>query len=266
MKKILLYFIIYVGIQLIISLVTGVVWSELFCSSGMSAEQMIVASSLSNAIAAVVFICAKWTPVSLRFFNKKALPVVYWCILLSLGMIIPSSALESLIPESMTQDVLKDVFKLILGSPWGYIAIGLFAPLVEEIVFRGAIQTAAMKHFKAPEPTAGAYISKRVIMVMVFTALLFAVVHGNPAQMPHAFLVGLLLSWLRYRSGSIVPGIIVHWINNSVSYILYAVYPRSYDMQVIEFFGNSELRLALACLLSLCLFAPALWQLHKALK
>ena len=84
--------------------------------------------------------------------------------------------------------------------------------------------------------------------------------------MPHAFIVGLLMGWLCHRSGSIVPGIIVHWVNNSIAFALQMLYPQSYDMEIIEFFGDSPLRLGMAALLSLLLFFPALLQLHRTFR
>lgn len=39
--------------------------------------------------------------------------------------------------------------------------------------------------------------------------------HGNPAQIPFAFLIGLLFGWLYYRTDSVIPGIVGHVINNT---------------------------------------------------
>lgn len=37
--------------------------------------------------------------------------------------------------------------------------------------------------------------------------------------MPTAFLFGLILGWLTYRTGSLLPGIVMHVFNNSVVFI-----------------------------------------------
>lgn len=167
-------------------------------------------------------------------------------------------SLEELIPEAWRTDIAADAFKMIMSNGWGYLAIGILAPIGEEVIFRGAIQREAVAYFRSR--------GMSVWVGMVFTAALFAAVHGNPAQMPHAFIVGLLMGWLCYRSGSIIPGVIVHWVNNSISFALQTLYPQSYDMKIIEFFGDSYLRLSMAVLLSLLLFFPALLQLHRVLK
>lgn len=38
--------------------------------------------------------------------------------------------------------------------------------------------------------------------------------------MPYAFCLGLLLGWLYYRTKSIVPGIVLHLVNNGISVVL----------------------------------------------
>ena len=68
---------------------------------------------------------------------------------------------------------------MVMRNPWGYLAVGLLAPLVEEIVFRGAILKSLLSAFRSHWAA------------IVVSSLLFAFVHGNPAQMPHAFLVGI---------------------------------------------------------------------------
>ena len=54
---------------------------------------------------------------------------------------------------------------------------------------------------------------------VLLSAVLFSVIHMNPGQMPTAFLIGLLLGWLTYRTGSLLPGIVMHVFNNSVVFI-----------------------------------------------
>jgi len=108
---------------------------------------------------------------------------------------------------------------------------------------------------------------QRVRYDIVISALLFALVHVNPAQMPHAFLCGLLLGWMYYRTDSVVPGVIFHWVNNTIAYILYNVLPDP-NAPLIEIFKGGENTVHLALLFSLCILVPAILQLnlrmHKA--
>ena len=81
---------------------------------------------------------------------------------------------------------------------------------------------------------------------------------------PSAFLAGLLLGWLYYRTDSVVPGIVLHWVNNSIAYVVYNLYPDP-DMQLIDLFGTQR-HVAAAVVFSLFILLPALYQLHLRMK
>lgn len=87
------------------------------------------------------------------------------------------------------------------------LAGAVVAPLVEEIYFRGYV-------FRA-------YLDQKGLgQAFLFSSGLFALVHLDlPALLP-IFSVGLLLSFLYYRTGSIVPGIVAHAVNNAAALTL----------------------------------------------
>jgi len=76
-------------------------------------------------------------------------------------------------------------------------------PLFEELLFRGALLGWLAKHW----PQSGAIAA---------SAGLFALMHGFPIVMPYAFLFGLVAGWLRVRSGSTLPGLFAHALNNAL--------------------------------------------------
>lgn len=260
MKKVLVYFIAFVIIQLLASLPGELIDGT--ANHQMTATGIILGSSLSSLVAIVVFALAKWCPFNISYLKSSPWTTLYWTFLIAIGILIPSQFVEELVPEALRQDVAADVFKTVLSSPLAFIPLVILAPIAEEVVFRGAILRAA-EHSRVGrlwQPTNGVNWGS-----VVFTSLLFAAIHGNPAQMPHAFLAGLLLGWLTYRTGSILPGIFLHIINNGAALLVYQLYPQSYDMQLIDFFGSSWLRLGGAILLSLLIFIPSLYQLNKHL-
>ena len=150
-------------------------------------------------------------------------------------------------------NIMEQQFDMILKDRWGYFVIGLLAPVCEELVFRGAILRSLLQW--KPE--------KHWVPIAI-SAFLFALVHGNPAQMPHAFVVGLLLGWLYYRTGSVVPGVAYHWMNNSIAYVCYNLYPNP-DMKLIDLFGTQR-TVAAAVLFSLFILLPALYQLNLRMR
>ena len=104
-------------------------------------------------------------------------------------------------------------------------------------------------------------------MGICISAALFALIHMNPAQMPHAFMIGLLLGWMYYRTDSIIPGVVYHWVNNSVAFaaghILGSVYSNVENLKLHDLFGSNAW---LAVVFSLLILLPALYQLNLRLK
>ena len=85
------------------------------------------------------------------------------------------------------------------------LATVVLAPgLCEELFFRGLVFT-------------GLYIHRGPRTAVLGTAVLFALVHLRPWQLPALFLFGFFLAALVYWTHSIYPAILAHIINNLVS-------------------------------------------------
>jgi membrane protease YdiL (CAAX protease family) len=147
---------------------------------------------------------------------------------------------------------VEEEFDMILRDRYGYFVIGLLAPLAEELVFRGAIMRSLLKW------------NSRPWVAILISAVLFSAAHMNPAQIPHTLLIGLLLGWMYYRTDSIVPGVVFHWVNNTVAYVLYNLYPNP-DMTTTDLFG-SERPVLMAVGFSLCILIPSLLQLNMRMQ
>lgn len=84
-----------------------------------------------------------------------------------------------------------------------FIAIAVVPPIIEEFLFRGAILGSLRKHGDA--------------LAIVVSAVMFGFAHSNFIQTPVTFLVGLVLAYLTVKTNSLIPAIIVHFVNNSSS-------------------------------------------------
>ena len=153
---------------------------------------------------------------------------------------------------TMSEDV-KHLFESIMGSSWGYLALGILAPVAEELVFRGAILRSLMAYFNYRLPW----------IPIVVSALLFGAVHGNVAQFANAFVMGLLLGWLYCRTHSIVLGVALHWVNNTVAYTMYKLMPEMNDGQLIDLFHGDNKLMYMGLFCSLLVLLPSLFQLNK---
>ena len=142
-----------------------------------------------------------------------------------------------------------------MKEPWGDVALGILAPLAEEIVFRGAILRTLL----------GMMSKKNHWVAIMISAAIFGVVHGNMAQFVNASLMGLLLGWMFYRTKSLVPGILMHWVNNTMVYILINIAPQS-DGELIDLFHGDEKTMYYAVAFSLCIMIPSFIQMVMRLK
>ncbi len=120
----------------------------------------------------------------------------------------------------------------MIKSVTGIISIVIGAPFMEELMFRGAIEGHFLRQGKSPS------------FAIVISGLLFGLYHMNPAQIPFAFLLGCLLGWLYYRTGSLWPGILCHAVNNSLAVILSFVYTDKDNIS--DIITNSALKWGLA--------------------
>lgn len=82
-----------------------------------------------------------------------------------------------------------------------FLYSSLFAPLVEEIIYRGFVLRSLQKYGK--------------IFAIVVSATLFGIMHGNLYQMIFAFLVGLVLGYTA-STYSIRWSILLHIVNNFI--------------------------------------------------
>ena len=83
-----------------------------------------------------------------------------------------------------------------------FILSGAVAPaLFEEFAFRGVVLNALKKFGIWP--------------AIIISSLLFALMHGNFAQIPFAFCAGIGLALCYIKTNSIWPGVIAHFINNA---------------------------------------------------
>ena len=127
---------------------------------------------------------------------------VIFFLVTALGMSFLAEALS--LDDMMAMDLMKG----FLLSPIGWLLVCFFAPLSEELLFREAI----LRQFTQSGMSRA--------MAAVLSALLFAIVHFNPAQAVPAFVMGLLLAYLYYMVGDIRLSLLAHVVNNTCSAVL----------------------------------------------
>lgn len=242
----------YVVVFFLLQIVFGAILGAFKLSLGMTT---IITTVLSSGLTIFLFLKLRWTPVSPSWMQTRPWIVLTWSVLLALGTIIPSERLVEVLQMEMPEQMMK-TFEEVMKRPIGYVVIGILAPFAEEVVFRGAILRKLL----------GMMDEKRHWVAIAISALVFGLVHLNIPQGIHAFLIGLLLGWMYYRTRSILPGILFHWVNNSVAFIMFHIMPQMADGKLIDLFHGNERMVTLSVIFSFFILIPSLYQLNVWMK
>ncbi len=264
LTDVVLYLIIFIVVQIIIMYAGAGIWAGIkgegyqatlqAASTGGNAILTALVSAFSSIITLVIFLKTKWTPLTRGYLLSKPWGTLLWVALFSLGTIIPLSFLYEQLGIEMDENT-QQIITSMMKEPWGYVAVGILAPLAEEVVFRGAILRTLL----------GIMSKKNHWVAIMISAAIFGIVHANLAQFINGLLMGLLLGWMYYRTGSLVPGILLHWINNTMAYVLTNIMPQS-DGKLIDLFHGDEKTVYYAVGFSLCIMIPSFIQMIIRLK
>ena len=96
----------------------------------------------------------------------------------------------------------------------------IIVPIVEEIGFRGIFLAGLLKSRCRPW------------LAILITAIVFALFHMSLVKIISTFGFGIIIGWLYWRTGSIIPGIVIHIVNNSLC-IVFAFKDLSIDSLAI---------------------------------
>jgi membrane protease YdiL (CAAX protease family) len=153
---------------------------------------------------------------------RRDLRLALWGLLLAIVLVQAITAMVMLVaaffghvPPPVGHDLLAALIEtdsrvtalVILAA-----ALAL-APLFEEVIYRGLVQSALLEHFG---------IEARWLVILT-SALLFGAVHAGPAAwhvLPGLVVLGVLLGWLYERTGSLLAPVLVHFGFNLVNVAL----------------------------------------------
>ena len=126
----------------------------------------------------------------------RALALYAPTLLLIIGISSVISALLALFGKTNLTDVSGPIFVALLRH-------ALLPAVLEELLFRYI----PMRLLGARSPRAAVFVS----------SLLFALIHVNLFQIPYALFAGAVLACITIGTGSIVPAMLLHFVNNAIS-------------------------------------------------
>ena len=147
-------------------------------------------------------------------FNTLKHTIVWPIVLFSLGLIVLSDELDRIIqvyippPEYIVD--LNHLLKpeSLFGGFLLFLAVVILAPLSEEIIFRGFLQQILEKQWKDST------------QAVLFTALIFSLIHINPYWFFQIYVLGVFLGFLAWKTNSIIAPLILHGLNNFIALLL----------------------------------------------
>ena len=149
-----------------------------------------------------------WKDIS-RSFNADFDWRVWPCVTISIvGTAMVLFELDKALVRIMPMpDWVQDTFHSAFGRKTSFSSALLYAvivgPLVEEVLHRRIILSGLLANYNT-------------INAFVWSAVLFGLFHLIPWQIPGALIGGLLLAWWVIRTGSLLPALFGHVLNNFI--------------------------------------------------
>lgn len=233
MKKALyitgMYLLVQLGIGLIISLYTVIstlskgnasiedkAAMEIVIQPSVMLISLVIASALTFLFA--ILICQKGfkAPFEWKGSSSRKAKIIILSLLTMLPLVLFSNSLTEVLELS---DIMEDNFKMMSASSWALCVMAMIGPLAEEVCFRYGIAGSLLKQ-KGYTPW----------LAITVSALIFGIIHMNPAQMLGATVLGMYFGWLFVKTNSIWPSLLCHIFNNALAVIMLQY--MSYDFKI----------------------------------
>jgi len=186
-------------------------------------------------------------------FGNIPLHLLPWVILLTPAI---GFLMEPLIMALPYAREFQELMIKAIGDnmTFAFLAVAIAAPLLEEILFRGIILEGFLKNYDPWK-------------AIIWSAVIFGLVHLNPYQFIVAFLIGVIMGWIYWKTGSLWLCIIIHFVNNSFGFFASWLFdiPIKEAMTTQEMLGdNGHYGLYLAG--AAVVLAFSLFMLHNGMK
>ena len=161
---------------------------------------------LGALLITVVFLCKRYVKLSFGRIEKRMIwPAVGMAVLIAAAYLFVEESVGQLFFSEELQKMADD--KSMISGISGILYGCIFGPIAEEIGFRGILLGGLLKTRCRPW------------LAILISAIAFGLLHKFPFAFFGSIVSGIILGWLYWRTGSIIPGIIVHIANNSLTAI-----------------------------------------------
>jgi membrane protease YdiL (CAAX protease family) len=165
-------------------------------------------------VAGFILLLQRTEPATALLPVKKNLsPAVFLCCLAFTPLL--AFLIEPLTVWLPMPDAMKEIFAQLSKSDFPtFLMVAVAAPFCEEWLCRGVIARGLLRHGTPAK-------------AILWSAFIFAVIHLNPWQAVPAFIIGLLLGYVYWKTRSLWPCIFIHFINNGASFLVLYLFPQA---------------------------------------
>lgn len=167
----------------------------------------------------------------ISFSRTKAFPnvtVFLSGVILNVFSVSLVNLLSKIIPQSWIDANADSVSSFSHGNiVFSLLTVMVFAPIIEEILFRGIMYTSFTKAFAQLFPAGEKNVMPKILSA-VTTSLAFGYIHGNILQGIYTFVLSLIIICAREITGSLITAILIHMgfnMSNLFTYFLYGRVP-----------------------------------------
>jgi len=200
----------WIGVLLLALIDGGLLVISLLGQKGQLAQSgLLVIIQLAYLLPVVIVFAYRgipWKAIGFGKFNWGALAVGCGLLILSYGIILLHNLILTAFGIETQGSEISQLFGLLKNPFWFFLVGAVFAPLVEEIFFRGFL-------FQGLRARYG-WVSG-----MLINSAIFAIAHLDPVSLIPTFILGSLLAYLYHRSNSVWPGVILHMAVNTFGLI-----------------------------------------------
>lgn len=132
-------------------------------------------------------------------------------IVLGFVMILAMHNVLRPLVNMVPKEYLEVLDKYLNNGFWAMMVVVVVAPIFEEFLFRGVVQTNLIRSYG-------------VIAGIVIGALIYGGMHVVPQQMITGAGTGLVLGSIYYLTGSFNTVIAIHFVNNGFTYLLFMLF------------------------------------------
>lgn len=245
MKRALLSVLTYFLIsQILTAIVIGVV--AVLCKLAGADCPIITVMTIAYIFFMITGVLVCWKALKVMEIPatfKASKTSVGWVLMALVAAFSGAFAGDLLVEITNMPNFIEDTMMEQLSySFWGILTVAIVGPIAEELVFREGVCGYLARN--GAKPWKAIWVS----------AVLFGIIHMNPAQVVVAMIIGFILGVIYIKTGNVVLTSIIHILNNSIALIQMNVMgEKAKDFSMVEWVGGNTI--AIICIvvgLALC--------------